>query len=36
MQMVGHAHLGAALEQRVDKMRTDEPGTAGNDCTHGR
>ena len=27
-QRVDHPHLGAALEQRVDHVRADEPGAA--------
>ena len=36
VQVVGDRDLGAAVEQRVDEMRADEAGTAGDDHAHGR
>ena len=35
VQVVGHRDLGPAIEQRVDEMRSDEAGTAGDDHAHG-
>ena len=34
VQVVGHRDLGPAIEQRVDEMRSDEAGTAGDDHAH--
>ena len=30
-EVIDHRHLVAALEQRVDHVRADEPGSAGHD-----
>ena len=34
--MVDDRDLVAAIEQRVDEMRSDEAGTAGYDDAHGK
>ena len=33
-EVVDDGHLVAALEQRVDEVRSDETGAAGDECLH--